>query len=334
MRLYCTLFDVNYLPNFLVLYNSLIEQSDDLEIYAFCMDDISFDYLNKNREIFEPYINPVSLAELMSEFSVLFKIKQERSLVEFYFTCSPFIATYVMQRNSSVDHVTYLDADLLFFDSPEKIFQELGNYSVGIIAHKFHGWGKRFVKYGIYNVGWVTFKNDEIGKACLNSWKNKCEEWCFDYYDEEYERFGDQKYLDTWEKEFKNVKVIEQKGANLAPWNAGNYNVQVKANGKLYVDEDPLVFYHFASFRKVNANVYTTNLSLYLSRPSMTLKERIYTYYLSLLSNYATLINNDIVNVEILKKNRGTVQMSFRGKVNKIINSIIRSYFNDFIYKN
>lgn len=334
MRHYCTLFDVNYLPNFLVLYNSLIEQNDDLEIYAFCMDDISFDYLNKNREVYEPYLYTISLAELMSEFPVLFQIKQERSLVEFYFTCSPFIVTYVMQRKSLVAHVTYLDADLLFFDSPEKIFQELGNYSVGIIAHKFHGWGKRFEKYGRYNVGWVTFKNDEVGKACLNSWKNKCEEWCFDYYDELNERFGDQKYLDTWEKEFKNVKIIQQKGANLAPWNAGNYNVQLMENGKLYVDEDPLVFYHFASFKKVNDNVYTTNLCLYLSRPSITLKEKIYNYYLRLVSEYASSINNDIVKVEIQNKNRGTFQLSFRDKVNKIVISIIRSYFDDFIYKN
>jgi uncharacterized protein YdcH (DUF465 family) len=333
MRHYCTLFDANYLPNFLALYHSLEAQNNGLKIYAFCMDDSSFDYLVNYSSSIDGRIKCVSLVELLKEFPELSDIKKQRSIVEFYFTCSSFITTYVMHKNAETTHVTYLDADLLFFDSPEEIFKELGVASVGIIAHKFFGRGKKYLKYGTYNVGWVTFKNDEQGKACLKSWRENCEDWCFDYYDEENERFGDQKYLDNWEREFKGVKVIQQKGANLAPWNAGQYDIRINKDGKLYVDEFPLVFYHFASFKKVVSGVYTTNLSLYLSRPSNILKNKIYKVYLDLVSSYAELINTETAKVEAMKKNRVAIKQSAKQKLNKLFTSAIRWYFNDYIYK-
>jgi hypothetical protein len=333
MRHYCTLFDVNYLPNFLALYHSLVKQDKGMKIYAFCMDNQSFDYLTNYPDTLEGNIKCISLDELTLKYPVLSKIKKERSIVEFYFTCSSFITMYVIQDELFATHVTYLDADLFFFDTPEKIFHELGNASVGIIAHKFYGRGNRYLKYGIYNVGWVSFKNDEQGRACLKSWKENCEEWCFDYYDVQNERFGDQKYLDSWQKDFKEVKVLQQKGANVAPWNVGQYNIIVAENGKLYIDEYPLVFYHFASFKKVKQDVYTTNLSLYFSRPSNILKEKIYKTYLDQISNYAVLINKNIDQVGVMNKNRVAVQQSIRQKLNKFFTSIIRWYFNDYIYK-
>ncbi len=334
MRYYCTLFDVNYLPNFLVLYNSLISSNKDIKIYAFCMDLKSFHYLSSHEDAIVGNISCVNLATLMEEFPELKIIREQRSIVEFYFTCSSFICSYVFNKEEYCSHVTYLDADLLFFDSPEKIFTEIGNASVGIIGHKFYGWGKRFEKYGHYNVGWVTFKNDADGRNCLRSWKEDCAEWCFDYYDEKNARFGDQKYLDKWQSNFNGVKVIQQKGANLAPWNAGQYSITFK-QGKLFVDEDPLVFYHFASFKKVTTTAYTTNLSLYLSRPSTILKRDIYKFYLDQVADSTKIVSSSLLDQpELMKKNRTAVhQTNFKQKITKQITSLIRWYLNDYVYK-
>ncbi|MHA8072236.1 hypothetical protein V7S77_09970 [Aquirufa ecclesiirivi] len=332
MRHYCTLFDINYLPNFLALYHSLSRQVKGIKIHAFCMDDKSFNYLKEYPDVLVGKIKCISKGELISEFPILSKIELERSIVEFYFTCSSFITNYVMEKELSANYVTYLDADLYFFDSPDKIFDEIGNSSIAIIPHNFFGVGKRYIKYGIYNVGWVTFKNDKQGRACLKSWKDNCEEWCFDYYDAQNKRFGDQKYLDNWKDNFKSVKVIEQKGANLAPWNVGQYNINLNKNGKLYVDNDPLIFYHFASFKKLKDNVYTTNCSLYLSRPNDILKSYIYKLYLDQIVNFISFINKDNVRIVVLEKNRADVNQTIKQKINKYFIFIIRWYYNDFIY--
>jgi hypothetical protein len=335
MRYYCTLFDVNYLPNFLALYDSLVRNSTSLKIYAFCMDDESFQYLSEFQTDGNNEIISISLDQLQNEFPELERIKKERSVVEFYFTCSSFICSYVFNRVPVCDYINYLDADLLFFDSPEIIFSEIGDASIAIIPHKFYGWGKKYLKYGVYNVGWVTFKNDSDGRACLDSWRSDCAEWCYDYYDEKYERFGDQKYLDKWEASFSGVRVIQQKGANLAPWNAGQYKVSKNKQGKILVDVQPLVFYHFASFKKVDETRYTTNLSRYMARPGRVLKNDVYKTYLDRVSGYSKLINetSNEKRTEVLKKNRVAVETNLKKKATQLFSSLTRWFYNDYIYE-
>ncbi|MDB5274949.1 MAG: hypothetical protein JWO58_3316 [Chitinophagaceae bacterium] len=334
MRYFCTLFDANYLPNFLALYNSLEANIDgDFKIYAFCMDDRSFTYLSDYKLKTGAKIVTVSLPQLITYFPQLDDIKKQRTIIEFYFTCSPFICRYVLCKEQTCTHVTYLDADLLFFDSPEIIFEEISDASVAIISHKFYGWGKRYIKYGTYNVGWLTFKNDATGNACLQQWLADCEEWCYDYYDEEGERFGDQKYLDNWENAYENVKTIQQKGANLAPWNAGQYNITLNKQGKIFIDQDPLVFHHFASFKKVNHNTYTTSMSRYLARPGRVLKTNIYKHYLNKLTEISIKINKDSEkNNNVLQRNRPLAyQTDFKKKLTGIFTSLTRWYFQDYI---
>jgi len=336
MHYYCTLFDINYLPNFLALYHSLASNSNKgLKIYAFCMDDKSFDYLSVYQEDNQNEIICVRLSELKAHFPQLDEISKARSVVEFYFTCSPFICTYVFNMEKTCPDVTYLDADLRFFDSPELIFNEIGKASIAIIEHKFFGWGKRYLKYGRFNVGWVTFKNDSNGMACLASWLNDCAEWCYDYYDEVGQRFGDQKYLDKWERDFSQVKIIRQNGANLAPWNVGQYKITRDQKGQISINKDPLVFYHYASFKKVD-DFYTTSVSRYMTRPSVILKKYIYKKYLDEVSVFSDHINSYIQSdkADIMKKNRTEVnQTNFRKRVTQAFTSFRRWYFNDYIYK-
>lgn len=328
MRYYCTLFDINYLPNFLSLYHSLERQNEKFKIYAFCMDTKSFEFFKTYPVSMNYQVVNISLDSLIHEFPILLKIKKDRSLVEFYFTCTPFIASFIIKKEVTASHITYLDSDLFFYDSPEKIFDEIGNASIGIIEHKFFGIGRKYLKYGIYNVGWVTFKNDEVGNRCLSSWKDKCEEWCFDFYDESNNRFGDQKYLDSWIQDFVRVKVINQKGANLAPWNVGQYKIKSSHIDKLTIDSDPLVFYHFASFKSIGESLYTTNISRYYSRPSQIIKDKIYQPYINSISKYSRIVNENKV---LLIKKREILSGNFTKIFYNIYIKTLRLYFNDYI---
>lgn len=286
-RHFCTLFNKNYLAHFLSLYESLEQHLASFHVYALCMDNESYERLSK-----------MSLANLtvitQSEFEfndeALLLAKSNRTVVEYFFTCSPSLPIYVLKKFIDVDLITYLDADLYFFSTPEPLFEELGNNSIGIIAHKFYGLNKRFKKYGEYNVGWLSFKRDEQGMDCLNRWRNQCNEWCYDKL--EFDRFADQKYLDQWPSIYKNsLMILENKGANVGPWNINRHHISTNNEKQILIDDKILIFYHFASFKQIKPWLFKTNCSRFLTWSGRVLRKNVYGYYLKRLMYHGWEIN-------------------------------------------
>jgi hypothetical protein len=194
--------------------------------------------------------------------------------------------------------ITKLDADLYFFSSPEPLFRELKNASVGIIEHGFSFFGKRYIKYGRFNVGWVSFRNDQPGRKCLEDWRKNCLEWCYDRL--ENGKFADQKYLDYWSDNYTGVHIIKHLGANLGPWNVGRFRLKIDpATKQVKVNEQNLIFYHFASFKQVDTNSYITHVSKYFVSLSGVLRNDIYAPYLKSIRKH-----NEILGIEFNMKDR------------------------------
>ena len=53
---------------------------------------------------------------------------------------------------------------------------------------------------------------------------------------------------------------MQNKGANLAIWNIGNYDLKI-INSDIFVDGEKLIFYHFASLKQLSDNMFTSDLS-------------------------------------------------------------------------
>lgn len=312
MRHFCTLFNSAYQFHSHLLYESICENcnTDELQFYFFCFDQDSFNYI---RSLNLKNINLISLEELESYFPELKKVKPERSLAEYFFTSTPAICKYVMENYSEVDEIVYLDADLFFFQSPEILFNEIGDASISIIPHRFNFFNYYKNIYGYYNVGWISFKKDKDGMSCLNKWYHDNIEWCFDRLT--FSRYADQKYLDKWKKDFKRVCVIKNKGANVAPWNVGNYKIALK-NERVYVDDRSLVFYHFASLKFIDGSYYTS-ISSYFSFVNQDIVTFIYRPYISRLYKFGFAPRVSIR----LNKNY----------VVKRMRKILRSFYNDTI---
>ena len=69
----------------------------------------------------------------------------------------------------------------------------------------------------------MFFKNDRSGREALEWWRERCLEWCYNRHEDG--KFGDQKYLDDWVERFKNVRVINNIGVGVAPWNVNSYEL-------------------------------------------------------------------------------------------------------------
>jgi hypothetical protein len=273
-RVYCTCFDRNYLSRGLALYRSLQRHAPASRLWVLCLDQASHALLVERAL---PNLVPVALSDFEAADPELAATRSNRSLIEYYFTCTPAWLLHVLGREGSSEWVTYLDGDLFFFDSPEAIFGELANAAFAIIPHRYAAAIQHMRKYGIYNVGWVGAQNGPDGLAAVRWWRQSCIEWCYDHVDGD--RFADQGYLQVLAARFPRVKVIENPGANLAPWNIGNYRVAFR-NGKVLIDRIyPLIFFHFQGLKREMGYFIFNSHRLYRAPFSRTVRDHVYGPY-------------------------------------------------------
>ncbi len=245
-RVYCTYFDHNYLSRGLALYQSLSRHAPGSRLWVLCLSREAHDVLVA---LGLPDVVPVRMEEFEAAEPEVAATRATRSLVEYYFTCTPAWLLFVLDREMEAEWITYLDGDLYFFRSPEDIYGELNDASVAIIPHRYpQRLEKRLMKFGVYNVGWVGIRRDDAGRAVAAWWRERCIEWCHDYVDGD--RFADQRYLDSFPRLSSRVRVIANVGANLAPWNIGNYTIGERAGEVVLDDTAPLIFFHFQGLRK------------------------------------------------------------------------------------
>jgi len=275
MREYCTYFDRRYLPRGLALLRSLERHGRPFRLWVLCLDQACAEHLTSLRH---DALVTVTLEDLERGDPQLAASRATRSQIEYYFTCTPAWVWFVMHREPTVSELTYLDADLFFFSDPEPVFEESRPYSVSITPHRYADRARRrFARYGMHNVGWLTFRRDDDGMRCLAWWRERCIEWCYDRV--QGDRYADQKYLDAFPLVSERVRTITHVGANAAPWNIGAYEVGGERD-RPTIGDSPLVFYHFQGVRKLAPRTYDTNLAVYGASLSPSVRELIYVPYL------------------------------------------------------
>jgi len=283
---FCTYFDKNYLLRGITLYRSLLKHCEiPFRFYALCLDQETFDILGS---LGDESIIPVKLEDIESWDKELLVAKQNRSLIEYYFTLSPVFPLYVLEH-FDVDIVTYLDADLMFFSSPKAIYEELGDASIFITEHGFPEDLKHLEIHGVFNVQCQVFRADRTGIECLERWKKQCLEWCFDRLEKG--KYADQKYIDEWPGLYGNNLVISKnKGVGVAPWNIKNKKMVIQGS-QYYIDDEPLVFYHFHGFKEFSLGLIKTGLGDYKMKCNSSLRK--------LYENYSKALYKERMRVNI-----------------------------------
>lgn len=251
---FCTLFDRNYVSRGLVLHRSLARVCDSFRLWVFCMDEESERVL---RRLAPAQLQIVSLAELEARDPELLSTKGDRTQVEYCWTATPSICLRTFELDPDATAVTYLDADLRFFSSPQVLFDELGDDATLIVPHRYAPEHRhKEPTSGTYNVEWLTFTRDEDGLAALEWWHDRCIEWC--YFRWEDGKLGDQKYLEQFPVLFRRVRALGHPGGGLAPWNVTAHELTEGRDGVPHVDGLPLVFYHYHSLRLYGPGPTTT----------------------------------------------------------------------------
>lgn len=274
---FCTYFDIRYLDKGLCLYESLRKQLGTVELWVLCLDSEVHETLQR---LALPGIRTLAMDELERADPELKACRDNRRLVEYYFTSTPCLVRHLLLQTPRRGWVTYLDSDLYFFGSPAPIFEEMNSGDVAIVSHRFSESQRHLEMYGKYNVGWVSFRNSRRGLRCVKWWRQRCLEWCRDVPEDG--KFADQKYLDHFHEVTKRVVALSHPGANLAPWNFANHTITIGPY-RVKVDGEDLIFFHFHDCKPAGDRAFDPGLVKYGFALSNIVRDEIYMPYLRLL---------------------------------------------------
>jgi len=239
-RAYVTYFDQHYLPRALVMLRSLRRHDPQAAIFALCFDQASFDVISG---LGDSGILATS-SEAVATFEPGLLACSDRSRWAFYGTHKPVLALYALNRRPELGSVACIDADTQFFASPAPLFDEIGETSIAVSPHRFSQPYEAWRKFGLYNAGFIHWRNDELGRRCLADYRADCLNWC-EHSLEPDGRFMNQGYLNAWPERYRNVCVIRHPGVNLAWWNIASHVIAAAGDG-VSVDGEPLIFCHFS----------------------------------------------------------------------------------------
>ncbi len=279
---YCTYFDHRYLTRGLALYASMRQHCQPFRLWVLCLTEECHAALTS---LALPDVVVLRFEELERHDAALLEAKSNRSPIEYYLSCTAPLMTWLLDTRPEIEVLTYLDADLFFFSNPDFLFKEFEGFSTLITPHRYSEYNlrNRFNRErGTYNVGWVTFRRDADGMACLRWWRRSCVEWCYDRV--ENGKWLDQGYLDQFSEKFARVQIVQHPGVNAAPWNLDRLTLSADPSGAPLVDGLPVVFFHFSGLRRITWYVWRTSHRHYRAPLDRQVRRLLYAPYFQALA--------------------------------------------------
>jgi len=217
-----------YLLKFLALRESLETYCRPYSLFILVLDQCSEKTLSKLANIEVVNLSKIETNQAKSR-------KDKLPANDYVWLLKTFWIRYLLEE-VGLPHLLYLDADSLFFASPEGLYQQLSRTDLAITPHRFSPRFKQYERNGLYNAGFIWMRRSKKTLACVK-------EWTATALAHKYGHLTEQKCLDDWPKKY-GAQTIEHLGANLAPWNQGRYTYSRRSR-EIFVEDDKLIWYHF-----------------------------------------------------------------------------------------
>lgn len=297
------------------------------KVVVLCLDSETFNVIGK---LFNSGVSAIQISELEAAFPALSVARENRNPVEYVFTLTPFVILWTLKFVQENELVAYLDADLAFFATPQIILEEMKDEHIGIIPHRYpQKIAKKLSKFGKFNVGLVGIRNSPEGIECANWWAEQCLTWCRDEAKDG--KYADQGYLDQFPALFTGVKIVDNLGCNLAPWNTSGRSIDEDTKGGVLIDQiHPLVFFHFHGLRKLGNWMITSQLN-YLSPASKLLLELVYEPYLRSLIASEALVKKYLEWPHSTKLRRGRGIRAWTSSAIRFAISLVSIFTNNAV---
>jgi glycosyltransferase involved in cell wall biosynthesis len=149
--------------------------------------------------------------------------------------------------------VIYFDPDIKLFGSINPMLELLDDHNVLLTPHLTNllDDGKLPSELGIlqagsYNLGYIGLSNTQESLKLVKWWQSKLYKECV--VDLSRGLFVDQKWMDMVPSLFSGVYICRDEGWNVAYWNLNHRNVEQHGETEFFVNDRPLVFFHFSGY--------------------------------------------------------------------------------------
>jgi hypothetical protein len=315
MNIVFTIVAKNYIGLAKVLAKSVIDKDKSVLFYIFIADEPDMVDLQEDKNI--RYI--VCKDELNVPEELWNDLSFKYNLTEFCTAIKPLCFQYLSKDIASFSKLIYFDPDILVYSSLNPIYEDLENNFVVLTPHiltiqeNFTGQinDQSFLGSGIFNLGFLAIKVCSESEKLINWWTNRLMDKC--YIDLSNHLFTDQKWMNFVPSLFQEgVKISNDLGRNIAPWNFFERKIVVRNNDLYVVNrisstiEDKLIFAHFSGFNYKNIlakehsiirfeNGNFEDLDIIFSIYASNLEEGDIPKYLSLKYTYNYFDNGDFI---------------------------------------
>lgn len=249
----------NYLSQARTLGDSIKKANPEVDFFILLADEAE-EYLDLKKESYQVIeakdIGIDNFEEMAFKYNVL----------EFCTAVKPFFIEYLIKTNK-YSKIIYFDPDIYVYNKLDVIFDELDKYFMILTPHylnmeeKYSGAfsDEELLFVGIFNLGFVAFRNCEETNKVVRWWKNRLRDNC--YADRNDALHVDQKWMDFIPAFFgKEVLISKDAGYNAAIWNIQEKDL-IEVDNKLYMQNNfgdrkayPLTFFHFSGFNPNDPN--------------------------------------------------------------------------------
>lgn len=246
------------------LYDSIVQNSPSIGCFVWFVGDISnhpdkaMDVIRRINTIAAQF-TVVTMEDMESHLGNKFnpvELAFKFDMVELQTTLKPFAFQYTFEKLGAGSAI-YLDNDIWVTDSLQPLQTHLRTRSALVTPHILSpvpedGLMQKdldFARSGVFNFGFVAFKNSPTANAFLQFWSERLSSYGF--LEPEKGMFWDQNwgvfipaFLDH-----EDYMVIRDPRYNVAYWNLHYTGARVhldKKSGLPYLDDQPVVFFHFS----------------------------------------------------------------------------------------
>lgn len=207
---------------------------------------------------------------------------QQYTAFEMSCAVKPFFASLLFDSIPGLEHLIYLDGDIMVFGN----FRSPARAAITISPHRIKEIGFlpephplsdiSLNRFGVFNAGYFEVMKQEEGLRFLEWWKQLMSNLCYNQPDDHL--FVDQLWLNCIPAFFENVFINRHPGYNLAYWNLIERELTGQ-DGQWLVNGAPLVFYHYSQYTFESPEKMTGFVNDFLSFSNFPLLQTLYDQY-------------------------------------------------------
>ena len=283
MKIAYTVCSLNRLGQIRTLGESLLRHNTDYRFVIGLADELNGRINIQDYPAFE--FIPLSALHLPNQN----ELTRQYSIFELSCALKPYFGSYLLKKYQP-EFVLYFDTDICVYDKLTPIEELLADASIVLSPHfvsplpddgKFP-LERDVLGSGLYNGGFVGFRNDANGIAFIQWWQERLKDQGHVNVCEG--MMVDQLWLNLVPLFFRQVRLLEHTGCNAAYWNMHERMITQTGNS-YFVNDKPLIFFHFSGYRVEHPDKLSVHQNRFRAKANKAVESILKDYHARLLQN-------------------------------------------------